>query len=213
MKQSTSTLLKVARALVLVLAISACEAPEETATPSEDGGGGTPTPTYGMDCGGPGIGSGNINTSTTTSKIFFLEDIPGTAITSIKMYLKMPVCGAGTTCSTPLTLKVYTCADASSPGTLVDTVNLTAGLKNGTQEFTFTFSSPLTIPTCSNGSEKGFAFQFTNNWSNNVQADIKNSEPSTCYLDKGNSHTGAESYGVGNGGVTQYWRAVITATP
>lgn len=214
MKQSTSTLLKVARALVLVLAIAACETPEETASPSEgDDGGGTPTPTYGMDCGGSGIGFGNINTSTNTSHIFFLEDIPGTAITSIKMYLKESTCGSGTTCVTPLTLKVYTCGDGSSPGTLVDTVSLTAGLKSGAQEFTFTFSSPITIPTCSNASEKGFAFQFTNNWSNNVQAEIKNSAPSTCYLDKGSSQTGAVTYGAVNNGVAQYWRAVITATP
>lgn len=212
MKQSTSTLLKVARALVLVLTITACEAPEETAeTPSEDGG--TPTPTYGMDCGASEGGYGAINSSTTTSKVFFVEDVPGTEITSIKLYLRQTACGAGTTCITPLDLDVYTCGDASSMGTFVETVSISAGLKMGVQEFTFTFSSPITIPTCSNGSQKGFAFHFTNNWSNNVQADIKNGSPSTCYLDKGHSFTGAESFGVGNGGQAQYYRAVITATP
>jgi hypothetical protein len=212
MKQYISTLLKVARALVVVLAITACETPEETASPSEDDGGVT-APTYGMDCGTSTIGYGAINDSTTTSKAFFVEDVPGTAITSIKMYLRETTCGNGTTCVTPLTLKVYTCGDASSLGTLVDTVSISAGIKKGVQEFTFTFSSPITIPTCSNASEKGFVFQFTNNWSNNVQADINNASPSTCYLDKGNSLTGAESYGVSNGGVAQYYRAVITATP
>lgn len=211
MKQSTSTLLKVARALVLVLAITACETPEETATPSD--GGGTTTPTYGMDCGDAGGGYGAINTSTTDSNVFFVADVPGTAITSIKMYLRQTTCGNGTTCVTPLTLNVYTCADTNSLGTLVSTVSLSAGLKGFMQEYTFTFASPITIPTCSNGSEQGFAFKFTNNWSNNVQADIKNGSPSTCYLDKGHSTTGAESFGVGNGGQAQYWRAVITATP
>jgi hypothetical protein len=213
MKQYTSTLLKVARALTLVLAITACETPEETTAPSDGGGGGTTTPVVGMDCGSSSPGYGNINASTNTSKAFFVEDVPGTAITSIKLYLRETTCGNGTTCVTPLTLKVYTCGSAGSLGTLVDTVSLSAGITKGVQEFTFTFSSPITIPTCSNAGEKGFVFQFTNNWSNNVQADINNSSPSTCYLDKGNSLTAAESFGVSNGGVAQYYRAVITATP
>jgi hypothetical protein len=211
----SGTLSKMSRILVLLLAFSftACETPEETAAPSEDDGGGVVAPTVGMECSDHSIGGGNINTSSSTSRAFFVEDIPGTAITSLTMYLKIPGCGAGTTCVTPMDLEVYACADGTTMGNLVGTVSLSAGITQNSQAFTFTFSSPITIPTNCGAGQKAFAFHFTNGWASNVEAQIVNNEASTCYLDRGSSETNATSFGAINGGYVQYWRAIITATP
>lgn len=127
---------------------SSSPSPSPTASPS-------PTPTYGMNCTTTQGAS-----SLTTTPVAYLTSINGSSINSVKVNLYANGQGPSSTAGT-VTLTAYTCGSPTAIGSSVASTTNSTGLTGNSAAKTFTFSSPVTIPTnCASG-EYPIAFKFT----------------------------------------------------
>ncbi len=121
-----------------------------TATPTA-----TPTPTVGMNCTGTDDGYDNL----AAAPVFSVSGLTGSSINSVQMNLLYATAGAtilsgGTHYTTSITLTAYTCGSSGSLGSSVGSATTVVGLNGTPTTTTFTFSSPIAIPSngaCSGG--------------------------------------------------------------
>lgn len=166
------------------------------------------TPTYGMDCT-----SYNGYDSMQSYPTAFVSSITGSTITTVKFNLFISD-GTGATSvvnfsntAGTVTLTAYNCASAGSLGPSVGTATMNNSLNGHSAQKTFTFNSPITIPTNCNSGEAPVAFAVSwtgyggyHVWSNS------NINTTSCFLKQSSTNTGAVARPRG-------WMATITATP
>ncbi len=173
---------------VTITESSASPTPTATASPSPSPSP-SPTPSYGMNCTGT-FGYDSF----ANYPVFYLSSINGSSINSIKMNLYGNGLGMSNVVGS-ITLTAYTCGTASTLGSNVATAtwNHTSLNGNAAQQ-TFTFSSPVTIPTNCAPGEKPLAFKVTYSgfggaavWAEEVLSSA------SCFLTRSTSTTGLAS--------------------
>ncbi len=160
---------------------SSSPTPSSTPSPSP-----SPTPTYGMNCSGT-FGWDSLG----SYPVMFVGAINGSSVNSVKLNLHGNGLGTSNVVGS-ITLTAYTCGTSSSLGANVATATWNHTSLNGNDaEQTFTFSSPVTIPTNCAPGEKPLAFKVT--YSGFGGAAVYAHEvlsTSTCFMSRSTSATG-----------------------
>ncbi len=127
--------------------------------------------------------------------VAFVPAISGTAITSVTLNLYLSDSGGvtdvGQTSGT-VTLNAYTCASAGSLGSSAGTAVLATSLNYSSTAKTFTFTSPINIPSNCQVGEAPFAIVISHSAYNSDTIWAKSGANTTaCYLKQSSSGTGA----------------------